>query len=100
MVVQEAAISSYIQSQLEYGKMWRLLEFADKMDRLLQVVSPPEVSFQRDCTASDVRGLIKATMEGADKKLEAMYQRVRKHLGTSPLALKVWERLKDDLMTR
>ena len=36
---REAALSSYVQDQLEYSKFWKLLEFGDKLDKLLQVSS-------------------------------------------------------------
>ena len=36
----------------------------------------------------------------ADKKLGTMYSRVRKHLGTSTLAFRVWERIQAQLMRR
>jgi hypothetical protein len=39
-------------------------------------------------------------MDGADKKLETMAQRVRKHLGQGALSQMVWGRLKDDLMAK
>lgn len=34
---REASLASYVQDQLEYSKLWRLLEFGDKLDNLLQV---------------------------------------------------------------
>lgn len=34
---REAALSSYVSDQLQYSKFWKLLEFADKLDKLLQV---------------------------------------------------------------
>jgi hypothetical protein len=34
---RDASLRSYVQSQLEYGKLWRLLEFGEKLDKLLQV---------------------------------------------------------------
>jgi len=97
---REASLRAYVQSQLEYGKLWKLLEFADKVDKQLQVLSPPEISFQKDCSAAEVRSLIRSTMDGADKKLENMAQRVRKHLGQGVLSQMVWGSLKDDLMAR
>jgi hypothetical protein len=34
---RDASLRSYVQAQLEYGKLWRLLEFGEKLDKLLQV---------------------------------------------------------------
>lgn len=67
---------------------------------LLQVVSPPEVSFQRECSAAEVRSLMRSTMDGADKKLDAMASRVAKHLGGGPLFATVWGALKQQLLAR
>ena len=38
--------------------------------------------------------------QGPDKKLEAMYARVRKHLGSPALVMRVWERLQGALLQR
>lgn len=34
---RESALSSYVQDQLEYSKLWRMLEFGNKLDNLLRV---------------------------------------------------------------
>jgi hypothetical protein len=36
----------------------------------------------------------------ADRKLASMVARVRKHLGTTTLALRVWERIQEQLLLR
>lgn len=33
---REASLSAYVADQLEYSKLWRLLEFGDKLEKLLQ----------------------------------------------------------------
>jgi hypothetical protein len=35
---RESALSSYVHDQLEYSKLWRVLELANKLDALLQVM--------------------------------------------------------------
>jgi hypothetical protein len=30
-------MSAYVQQQLEYGRLWKLLEFSEKLDKLLEV---------------------------------------------------------------
>jgi hypothetical protein len=65
-----------------------------------QVVSPPEVAFQRDCSAGDVKSLIKSCLDSPDKRLDAMHGRVKKHLGTGRLAGYVWSRLQEELIRR
>ena len=80
----------YVTQQLEWGRFYRLFEFSDKIERLLQVVGPEEISFQPGCSLSEVRSLIQAAMKDASRKLAKMSARVRKHLGASPLAFKAW----------
>lgn len=65
-----------------------------------QVVSPPEVSFQKDCSPAELRSLMRSTMDGTDKKLEAMVARVRKHLGGGSIFNKVWYTIKEQLIAR
>eukprot|EP00879_Flechtneria_rotunda_P017444 GHRR01018282.1.p1 GENE.GHRR01018282.1~~GHRR01018282.1.p1 ORF type:complete len:957 (+),score=419.42 GHRR01018282.1:262-3132(+) len=36
---REATLSSYVRGQLEYSKLWRLLDLGDKLDKLLQVIA-------------------------------------------------------------
>ncbi len=35
---------AYVQQQLEWGKLWRLLEFSQRVDKLLEV-SPTSLQF-------------------------------------------------------
>ncbi|WIA41754.1 hypothetical protein OEZ86_009092 [Tetradesmus obliquus] len=97
---REAALSGYVAEQLAYSKLWKLLEFGDKLDALLKVVSPPEVSFQKDCSPAEVRSLMRSTMDGTDKKLEALAGRVRKHLGGGALFNVAWAAVKEALLAR
>ncbi len=45
------------------GKLWKLLEFSERVEQLLQVVSPPEVAYQNGCSANEVRKLVADTMQ-------------------------------------
>jgi len=61
-----------------------------------------EVAFQAGCQAADVRALLADCLRAPQRKLAAMYGRVRKHLGaTAPaLAAAVWGRLRAELLRR
>ena len=87
---QGEAMRVYVTQQLEWGRFYKLFEFSDKVERLLQVVGVEEVSFQPGCSASEVRSMIQVAMKDAPRKLGKMSLRVRKHLGASPLAFKAW----------
>ncbi|GFH14000.1 Sec3_C domain-containing protein, partial [Haematococcus lacustris] len=109
----EESLQAYVQQQLEYGKLWQLLEFSLRLSKLLegsaaalasqaamvpQVVPPSEVSFQPGCSVAEVRTLLTSTLQEADKKLAVLYSRVRKHLGTTTLSFKVHEQLDTQLV--
>ncbi|GAX83943.1 hypothetical protein CEUSTIGMA_g11367.t1 [Chlamydomonas eustigma] len=97
---QEDSTRAYVKQQLQWGRFWKLLEFSERVDKLLEVVSPSEVCFQPGCSAAEVKALIPATMKDAERKLQKMFARVRKHLGASSLAFKVWNRIQEDLVSR
>lgn len=57
--------------------------------------------YTRRCAhTKQVRSLMRSTMDGVDKKLEAMAGRVHKHLGHGPLFSMVWGTLKTQLLAR
>ncbi len=35
--LQEDSTRAYVQQQLEWGRFWKLLEFSDRIDKLLEV---------------------------------------------------------------
>ncbi|KAG2454086.1 hypothetical protein HYH02_001126 [Chlamydomonas schloesseri] len=96
----EESLSRYVQSQLAYTNLWKLLEASQRMDQLLQVVSPAEVPYQAGFSQADVRSLLGSSLKDVDKKVQKMYGRVKKHLGNSNLAYRVWERLYEQLIER
>ena len=92
----------YVQQQLEYGRLWSILDFSNKLESKLEEVRPQEVSFQIGFSSQDVRALVSATMASTDKKLSLMYARVKKHLGeASPkLLYTVWQSVEAELLER
>ena len=77
-----------MQQQLEWGRFWKLLEFSERVDKLLEVrgawlgnplstlcptfctassycevVGPGEVCFQPGCSAAEVRALVPNVMK-------------------------------------
>ncbi|PNH11938.1 Exocyst complex component SEC3A [Tetrabaena socialis] len=96
----EESVQRYVAAQLQYTNLWRLVEASERMDQLLQVVSPAEVPYQAGFAQADVRALIAGSMKDADKKLQRMYGRVKKHMGNNNLAFRVWERIYEQLMQR
>ncbi|GIL48476.1 hypothetical protein Vafri_4992 [Volvox africanus] len=97
---QEEAIQRYVAAQLQYTVLWRLLEASERIDQLLQVISPGEVQYQAGFSLADMRSLIAASMKDVDKKVQKMYARVKKHLGNSNLSFRVWERIYEQLLER
>ncbi|GIL48477.1 hypothetical protein Vafri_4992 [Volvox africanus] len=60
---QEEAIQRYVAAQLQYTVLWRLLEASERIDQLLQVISPGEVQYQAGFSLADMRSLIAASMK-------------------------------------
>ncbi|MEW5312110.1 MAG: hypothetical protein WDW38_003762 [Sanguina aurantia] len=85
------AFHGYVEAQLEYGKLWPVMKLLDQLERVLQVATPAEVTYQPGCSTSEVKGLLSSTLYQAEKKIAAMFVRVRKHCGSSTLAYRVWE---------
>ncbi|CAL5219240.1 g1034 [Coccomyxa viridis] len=99
---KEAAMGIYVQQQLEYGKLWKLVEFSQRIDTLLEAVEVEEVAFQAGCQAAELRAVLATALAQPQRKLSNMHSRIHKHLGaTAPkLAAEVWERLRKELMKR
>ncbi|GFR45235.1 hypothetical protein Agub_g6633, partial [Astrephomene gubernaculifera] len=95
---QEESIRRYVSAQLQYTNLGRLGEAVGRLEGLLALLAPREVAYQAGCSAGEMRALIAACGKDADKKIQKMYGRVRRHLGTSGLAFRVWERIYEELM--
>eukprot|EP00887_Chlorella_sp_A99_P005461 scaffold1.g5461.t1 len=106
--LKDGAMADYVEQQvggkprIEYAKLSRVVEFSQKLDRLLQSVRREEVHFQQHFTPGEVRQLLSAAGSGLDKRVGATRARVRKHLGASSpyLVDEVWERLEGALLAR
>ncbi|KAG2486737.1 hypothetical protein HYH03_014663 [Edaphochlamys debaryana] len=97
---QEEAVQRYVRAQLAYTNLWRLLEASERIDELLEINTPETVPYEAGFSQSEIRSLIASSMKDIDKKVHKMYARVRKHLGNSNLAFRVWERIYEQLMGR
>ncbi len=53
----------YVAAQLQYTTLWRLLEASERIDQLLEVVTPAEVPYQAGFSAADIRSLIASSMK-------------------------------------
>ncbi|EIE25400.1 hypothetical protein COCSUDRAFT_46702 [Coccomyxa subellipsoidea C-169] len=99
---KESAMLIYVQQQLEYAKLWKLFEFSQRVDALLEAVEVEEVAFQAGCQAGELRAIITSALASPQRKLAAMHSRIKKHLGaTAPkLAAQVWQRLQTEMLRR
>jgi hypothetical protein len=70
---------AYVQEQLQYCRMWALLNFSERLDQLLPDVGAEEVKFQMHFAPDDLARLLGETMAGVEKKLGLMYGRIVKH---------------------
>ncbi len=66
---------------------------AQRVDQLLEEVSPGELAFQLHYQANDLRALLATCLAQPDRKLGVMRDRVRKHLQhNASLCEEVWRR--------
>eukprot|EP00891_Asterochloris_glomerata_P003138 jgi/Astpho2/3138/Aster-03421 len=101
-VAKQVAKQVYVQQQLEYGRFRALLEFATNVDQLVKDLGPEEVPFQLHYQVADLRALLAATFEKTQKRFNAMWARIHKHMGTSSPGLigEVWESMQTLLLEK
>lgn len=54
----------YVREQLEYCRIWALLSFSEKLEKILPDVGPADVKFQMHFTPDDLKQLLGSTMSG------------------------------------
>jgi len=100
--LKETAIRGYVQEQLQYCRMWALLNFSEQLDLLLPDVGADEVRFQMHFAPDDLSRLLNDTMLGVEKKLGLMYGRIAKHFAfqRDEFIAMVWSRCTMALLRR
>lgn len=56
-------MASYVQQQLVHSRLWPALELSERIEKLLAVVTPGEVSFQAGCGPAEVRKLLATALQ-------------------------------------
>ncbi|XP_072987152.1 exocyst complex component SEC3A-like [Typha latifolia] len=88
-------ISSIIFLQFE-----RLFQFAKKVDELAFTVTAEEIPFQLGLSKMDLRKVLKSSLTGVDKSINAMYRKLQKNLTSEELLPSLWDKCKKEFLDK
>eukprot|EP00898_Chlorokybus_atmophyticus_P005695 jgi/Chlat1/6126/Chrsp409S05667 len=77
----QSARTAYIQ-RIIYKYFGKLFEFGDKLDSMMQTITPEEVPFQMGYSKQDMRKTTAAAMSNVQKGLMTMSKKMAKHFGS------------------
>ncbi|KAG0489803.1 hypothetical protein HPP92_006666, partial [Vanilla planifolia] len=78
----------------------RLFLFARRIEELMFNISPEEIQFQAAMSKADLRKMLKASLSGLDKTINAMYKKLQKNLTSEELLPSLWEKCKNDFLDK
>eukprot|EP00249_Psilotum_nudum_P012124 c23592_g1_i1 orf=378-3053(+) len=95
----EQACTRYINSIINY-QFEKLFQFAQRVENLLYTITPEEVPFQLGLSKMDLRKVLKTSLSGVEKSLQAMYKRMQKQLTSEELLPSLWDKCKVDFLDK
>uniref|UniRef100_A0A0D6QYJ6 Exocyst complex component Sec3 PIP2-binding N-terminal domain-containing protein n=1 Tax=Araucaria cunninghamii TaxID=56994 RepID=A0A0D6QYJ6_ARACU len=95
----EQACTRYINSIINY-QFDKLFQFAQKVENLMYTITPEEVPFQLGLSKMDLRKILKSSLSGVEKSLQAMYKRMQKNLTSEELLPSLWDKCKADFLDK
>ncbi|XP_024635266.1 exocyst complex component SEC3A isoform X2 [Medicago truncatula] len=96
----EQSCSRHI-SMIIYYQFERLFQYARRIeDLILNNVSPEEIPFQLGLSKVDFRKMLKASLCGMDKSINAMYKKLQKNLTSEELLPSLWDKCKKDFVDK
>lgn len=95
----EQARTRYINSIINY-QFDKLFQFGQKVENLLYTIQPEEVPFSLGLSKMDLRKVLKTSLSGVDKSLQAMYKRMQKQVTSDELLPSLWEKCKVDFLDK
>ncbi|XP_028554059.1 exocyst complex component SEC3A isoform X5 [Dendrobium catenatum] len=78
----------------------RLFIFARRMEELMVTITPQEIQFQVGMSKADLRKMLKSSLSGLDKTINAMYKKLQKNLTSEELLPSLWEKCKKDFLDK
>ncbi|KAH9620650.1 hypothetical protein KSS87_006371 [Heliosperma pusillum] len=95
----EQACTRHI-SMIIYYQFERLFQFARKIEDLMYTITPEEIAFQMGLTKTDLRKVLKASLSGVEKSVQAMYKKLQKNLTSEELLPSLWDKCKKEFLDK
>lgn len=95
----EQACSRHINLVI-YIHFEKLFQFARKIEELMYNMSPEEIPFQVGMSKVDFRKMLKSSLSGLDKTINAMYRKLQKNITAEELLPSLWDKCKKEFLDK
>ncbi|PKU68373.1 Exocyst complex component SEC3A [Dendrobium catenatum] len=95
----EQACTRHI-NMIIYIQFERLFQFHRKIEDLMYTITPEEIPFQLGLSKMDLRKMIKSSLSGVDKLINAMYRKLQKNLTSEELLPSLWDKCKKEFLDK
>eukprot|EP00262_Sarcandra_glabra_P007571 TRINITY_DN20462_c0_g1_i2.p1 TRINITY_DN20462_c0_g1~~TRINITY_DN20462_c0_g1_i2.p1 ORF type:complete len:797 (+),score=186.16 TRINITY_DN20462_c0_g1_i2:352-2391(+) len=95
----EQACTRHI-NMIIYYQFERLFQFARKVEDLMYTITPEEIPFQLGLSKTDLRKMLKSSLSGVDKSINAMYRKLQKNLTSEELLPSLWDKCKKEFLDK
>ncbi|TVU25817.1 hypothetical protein EJB05_28327 [Eragrostis curvula] len=95
----EQACSRHINLVI-YIHFEKLFQFARKIEELMYNMSPEEIPFQVGMSKVEFRKMLKSSLTGLDKTINAMYRKLQKNITAEELLPSLWEKCKKEFLDK
>ncbi|XP_042379829.1 exocyst complex component SEC3A-like [Zingiber officinale] len=100
------ASESYEQACLRHVSMViyihfeKLFQFARRVEELMHTIPPEEIPFQIGMSKADLRKMLKSSLSGLDKIINAMYRKLQKNTTAQELLPSLWDKCKKEFLEK
>ncbi|XP_051179619.1 exocyst complex component SEC3A [Lolium perenne] len=95
----EQACSRHINLVI-YIHFEKLFQYARRIEELMYNMSPEEIPFQVGMSKVDFRKMLKSSLTGLDKTINAMYRKLQKNITAEELLPSLWEKCKKEFLDK
>ncbi|EFJ12163.1 hypothetical protein SELMODRAFT_446742 [Selaginella moellendorffii] len=95
----EQACTRYVNSIINM-QFEKLFQFGQRVENLLYTITPEEVPFQLGVSKNELRKVVKASLSGVERSLQAMYKKMQKTLVSEELLPNLWDKCKVDFIDK
>ncbi|KAM0931514.1 hypothetical protein ACQ4PT_000270 [Festuca glaucescens] len=107
---QKAEVAGYVPVLLDdletritilFGRHFeKLFQYARRVEELMYNMSPEEIPFQVGMSKVDFRKMLKSSLTGLDKTINAMYRKLQKNITAEELIPSLWEKCKKEFLDK